>query len=194
MDISELSQRQLTNARMIYNAAKPFGGDAVLAALMTAGDEASWLRYANNGQNTRTDVPQWAKDLAALSLQFPHDAVAGEAWTTADSIGLFQQRLMYGYSSRDLNGVADLMDPAVSTIIFLKGSSFGKTKAFMDSPVELTLAQRCQWTQGSEFPDGVAYAPFESVAAQLIDRFGAIDQPKPKHFDILDWVSNPSII
>ena len=195
MDISELSLWQLTNARMVYDAAKPFGRDAVMGALMTSGDEASWLRYANNGKTTRSDVPQRWRNLASLSMQFPHDAEAGEAWTTADSVGMFQQRLMFGYSSPDLNGVADLMDPATSTIIFLKGSSFGKTKAFMDSPVDLTLAQRCQWTQGSEFPDGVAYEPFEAVAAQLIDRFGGIVPPKPKQeFDILSWLSDPNHI
>ena len=100
------SAQQIANARVIYDTAKPYGLEATQAALMAAMDESSLLRYANNGKNTRTDVPQWAKDLAALSMQFPHDAVAGEAWTTADSIGPYQQRLMFKYSTQDINGVA----------------------------------------------------------------------------------------
>lgn len=170
--IYDLTAQQLTNAQAIYRAALPYGRDAVMAALMTAGAESSWLRYANNGKSTRTDVSAAAKRVAAVSLTFDHDAVAGEAWTTADSVGLFQQRPMFGYGP-----VADLMDPTRSTIIFLTGNAAHTTRAFMDAPAGLTLAQRCQWTQGSEFPTGDNYAPFENVAAQLIERFAVVDIP-----------------
>src|SRR5664279_2090591 len=158
--IYDLTARQVVNAELIYDAARPYGRDAVMAALMTAGDESSWLRYANNGNSTRTDVPQWVKDLAATSLHYEHDAVAGEAWTTADSVGLYQQRPMFNYGT-----ILELMDPAQSTIIFLTGNAAGTTRAFLKAPADLTLAQRCQWTQGSEFPTGENYAPFETVAA-----------------------------
>lgn len=177
ISIGSLSDRQLTNAQTIYRAALPYGRDAVKAALMAAGDESSYLRYQNNGKTTRVDVPQKWRDLAAISMQFPGDAIAGEEWTTADSIGLFQQRLMFGYSSPDRAGVADLMDPAVSTVIFICGSSFGRTRAFLRSPTEMTLAQRVQWTQGSEHPDGGSYLELEHVAEQLIERFCTVDIP-----------------
>jgi hypothetical protein len=75
---------------------------------------------------------------------------------------------MFGYGT-----VADLMDPAESTRIFIRGSQGGRTKRFLDSPAGLTLAQRCQWTQGSEFPTGENYAPMEQVADELIARFGS---------------------
>lgn len=172
VQIYDLTAKQLANAQIIYDTAKPFGRDAVMGALMTAGDESSWLIYANNGMSARGDVPQSAKRLAATSQQYPHDAVAGEAWTTADSVGLFQQRPMYGYGT-----VGELMDPVKSTLIFLTGNASHTTRAFLNAPADLTLAQRCQWTQGSEFPTGDNYAPFEDVAAQLIERFGSVDVP-----------------
>ena len=49
----------------------------------------------------------------------------------------------------------------------------GKTRYFLQSPVNLSLAQRVQWTQGSEYPTGENYAPFEKVAADLVVRFGS---------------------
>lgn len=179
--INDLKARQLINAQAVYRAALPFGRDAVMAALMTAGAESSYLIYANNGQSTRTDVSAAAKRVAAVSMTFDHDAVAGEAWTTADSVGLFQQRPSFGYGT-----VADLMDPARSTVIFLTGNAAHTTRAFMDAPDGLTLAQRCQWTQGSEFPTGGNYAPFQAVAAQLIERFSGITAAP---CDITEWIT-----
>lgn len=177
MKLSELSARQIARAEVIYRAALPFGRDAVKAALMTAAAESSFLLYANDGSTKRTDVPQKWRDLAATSLQFEHDAVAPKAqgkpagtWdTTADSVGHFQQRPMYDYGS-----IAELMDPAESTRIFIRGShgGAGRTRRFLDSPKDMDLARRCQWTQGSEFPTGENYRPMEQVADQLIERFG----------------------
>lgn len=179
MKADELSPRQLANAGLIFEAALPYGVESAQAALMAAGAESSWLRYANNGLTTRDDVPMQWRILAATSMQWPYDAVAGEAWTTADSVGLFQQRAMYGYGT-----IAELMDPGESTRIFVRGSSGGKgtTRYFLQSPADLTLAQRVQWTQGSEFPTGENYAPFEDVAAELVTRFGGTIQSTEK-----DW-------
>jgi hypothetical protein len=181
MDISDLSTRQIANALVIFAAALPFGGDAAKAALMTAAAESSFKRYANNGDSTRPEV--WAayggrqnfRDVIRQSLTFPHDAEAGAAWTTADSLGLFQQRPMYDYGE-----IRDLMDPAESTRIFVRGSQGGSTRYFLESPKTMSLAQRCQWTQGSEFPTGENYVPMEVVADQLIAHFGGL--PKVK-----DW-------
>jgi hypothetical protein len=177
MDISDLSTRQIANALVIFAAALPFGADAVKGALMTAAAESSFLRYANNGESTRPEV--WAayggranfRDVIRESLTFPHDAEAGAAWTTADSVGLFQQRPMYDYGT-----IADLMDPAESTRIFVRGSHEGKgrTRYFLQSPQGLSLAAKCQWTQGSEFPTGENYAPMVTVADQLITHFGGL--------------------
>lgn len=185
VNLSDLSAQQISRARVIYEAAKPYGGVVVKAALMTAADESSFLLYANDGTTKRSDVAQKWRDLARTSLNYEHDRVAPRqpanvpegTWdTTADSCGHFQQRPMYDYGT-----VAELMDPAESTRIFVRGShgGAGKTRYFLQSPTTMTLAQRCQWTQGSEFPDGTAYAPMEPVADQLIARFGPIDPPKP---------------
>jgi hypothetical protein len=112
-------------------------------------------------------------------LAYPHDAEAGAEWTTADSVGLFQQRPMFDYGT-----IRELMDPAESTRIFVRGSHDGKgrTRYFLESPTTMTLAQRCQWTQGSEFPTGENYAPMETVAEQLIKHFGGFPA------DDTDWI------
>ena len=181
MRLSDLSPRQITRAEAIYRAALPWGADAVKAALMTAGAESSYLLYANDGTTKRSDVSQYWRDVARQSMAFEHDAVApaqpastkpGTWDTTADSVGHFQQRPMYDYGT-----IAELMDPAESTRIFIRGShgGAGRTKRFLDSPKGMTLAQRCQWTQGSEFPTGENYAPMEQVADELIARFGPIN-------------------
>ncbi len=181
MRLSDLSARQIARAEVIYRAALPWGADAAKAALMTAAAESSFLLYANDGSTRRSDVSQYWRDIARQSLAYEHDAVApaqpagtppGTWDTTADSVGHFQQRPMYDYGS-----VAELMDPAESTRIFIRGSHGGRTRRFLDSPKEMTLAQRCQWTQGSEFPTGENYAPMEQVADDLIVRFGPINPP-----------------
>lgn len=195
VDISELSATQLANAQAIILAAAPFGVPAMVAAAACAGDESSWLRYANDGSTRRADVPARWRNLAALSMQCEHDAVAPHqpagtpegTWdTAADSIGLFQQRLMYGYSTPDAAGAAELMDPAESTRIFIRGShgGTGTTRAFLNAPADLTVPQQIQWTQGSEFPTGDNYAPFIPVATQLVARF-ASPAPAPQPTDWL---------
>jgi hypothetical protein len=188
MDIRDLSTRQIANALIIFAAALPFGGDAAKAALMTAAAESSFMRYANNGDSQRPEV--WKayggqknfRDVIRQSLTFPHDAEAGAAWTTADSLGLFQQRIMYDYGS-----VKDLMDPAESTRIFVRGSAGGSTRYFLESPKNMSLAQRCQWTQGSEFPTGENYAPMETVADQLIAHFGGLPPQVKDWFVANNW-------
>lgn len=171
MDISDLSTRQVANALIIFGAAVPFGADAVKGALMAAAAESSFMRYANDGSTTRADVAVKWRQLAATSMNYPHDAVAGSAWTTADSVGLFQQRAMYGYGT-----IAELMDPAESARIFIRGSQggTGRTRYFMQAPKDLSLAAKVQWTQGSEFPTGDNYMPMETVADQLISHFGGV--------------------
>lgn len=177
MKLSDLSTRQIDRARVIFYAALPFGADAVAAALMTAAAESSFLLYANDGTTKRSDVPAQARQVARESLSYEYDRVAPNlpastpagTWdTTADSVGHFQQRPMYGYGT-----VADLMDPAESTRIFIRGSKGGRTRFFLESPETLSLPQRCQWTQGSEFPTGENYAPMAPVAAQLVALFSA---------------------
>jgi hypothetical protein len=163
-----LAEKQFANALVIYRTAIPYGRDAALGALMTAIAESSLLVYANDGSTKRVDVPQKWRDVAARSMSFPHDAVAGSAWTTADSVGLYQQRPMFNYGT-----IAELMDPARSTEIFLTGNTAHTTRAFLNAPKDLSLAQRCQWTQGSEFPTGENYAPNQPLAEFLVSKFGA---------------------
>lgn len=176
--LSDLSARQIARAEAIARAAAPWGREAATAALMTAGAESSLWLIANDGSTRRSDVSPYWRTVAAGSLAYPHDRVApalppsappGTWDTTADSCGHFQQRPMFDYGS-----VAQLMDPAESTRIFVRGShgGAGRTRRFLDAPKGLTLAQRCQWTQGSEFLDGENYEPWRHVADQLIERFG----------------------
>lgn len=191
MNLGDLSARQIARAEVIYRAALPWGAEAVKAALMTAAAESSFWLFANDGSTKRSDVaPHW-REVARESMGFPHDRVAPRlpattpagTWdTTADSVGHFQQRPMFDYGT-----VADLMDPAESTRIFIRGShgGTGRTRRFLDSPKGWSLAQRCQWTQGSEFPTGDNYAPMELVADQLMARFGP---PAPTKRSAADWL------
>lgn len=192
MDIADLTAIQLVNALQVYRAAREFGESAATAALMCAGAESSYLRYANDGSTTRDDVPARWRAIAALSLRLPHDAVAGRDWTTADSVGLFQQRPMYGYCTPDIAGIGELMDPAASTRIFIRGShgGAGSTRFFLQSPPDLTMAQRVQWTQGSEFPTGGNYVALATVADQLMAKFRAIDNHAvtPAAY-LTDWIT-----
>lgn len=176
--LSDLSTLQIRRAEVIARAAEPFGLEAVKAALMCAFEESSFLIYANDGSSKRVDVPTAAKVVAATSQQYAHDKVAPQAWasptgtwdTTADSVGHFQQRPMFGYGS-----VAELMDPAESTRIFLRGSKGGRgfTKYYLDPRnTGKDIAARIQWAQGSEFPTGDNYRPNEQLADELIARFG----------------------
>lgn len=192
VQISDLSARQLANGLIIFAAALPYGHDATKAALMTALAESSLLRYANNGESTRPEV--WAayggreafRTAIRQSLVFSHDAEAGAAWTTADSLGLYQQRPSMGYGS-----VADLMDPTRSTLIFLRGVPGQPRKvrhwSREDKPKSMTIAQAAQWIQGSEFPTGDNYAPMETVANQLITHFGGFPT-KPPTDNTTDWI------
>lgn len=203
MDISDLTTRQIANALVIFAAAMPFGRDAVKAALMTAAAESSFKRYANDGtynDDQHEVIWRWYgnkyggpgltleqcqviyRTHMVQSLTFIHDAVAGSALTTKDSVGHYQQREMYGYGT-----IVDLMDPAESTRIFLRGvpgfPSRVRHWSRTDKPKDLTIAQACQWVQGSEFPTGENYAPMEAVADQLINHFGGLPADKP-----LDWL------
>jgi hypothetical protein len=205
MDIRDLTTRQIANALVIFAAAIPFGRDAVKAALMTAAAESSFKRYANDGTyndegheqiwrwyGTKHGGPGLTLDQCRTiykvhmvqSLTYTHDAVAGSALTTKDSIGHYQQREMYGYGSQ-----ADLMDPAESTRIFLRGVPGFPTRvrhwSRTDKPKNLTIAQACQWVQGSEFPTGENYAPMEAVAEQLINHFGGLPVDKPLDLELL---------
>src|SRR6478736_5321206 len=113
MRIDDLSTRQVANALVVFAAAIPFGPDAVKAALMTAAAESSFRRYANDGSyadeeheqiwrcyGIRYGGPGLSLDQCrvvyrahmAQSLTFTHDAVAGSALTTKDSVGHYQQR------------------------------------------------------------------------------------------------------
>ena len=190
MELSDLSATQIANALAVYRAAIPYGPEAAEAALMAAGAESSYLLYANNGGTTRDDVPAKWRALAALSMQLPHDAAAGQAWTTADSVGLFQQRPMCGYCTPDLAGIGELMDPAESTRIFVRGShgGSGSTRYFLQSPTDKSLAQRVQWTQGSQFPTGENYEPFTTVVKQLMARFRATEPAVIGTVDLTDWI------
>jgi len=173
MELSDLSATQIANALAVYRAAIPYGPEAAEAALMAAGAESSYLLYANNGGTTRDDVPAKWRALAALSMQLPHDATAGQAWTTAD-----------------LAGIGELMDPAESTRIFVRGShgGSGSTRYFLQSPTDKSLAQRVQWTQGSEFPTGENYEPFTTVVKQLMARFRATEPAVIGTVDLTDWI------
>lgn len=172
MTSAELNARQIDNARRIVLAAAPYGRDAAKAAVMAARAESSLLVTANEGKTTRADVPQKWRDIAALSMQCPRDTVAsGAAWTTADSVGLYQQRPMMGYCTPDLAGVRTLMDLEQSTLLFVRGGSPGGNPYFLKAPGGLSLAAKVQWAQGSEYPSGDNYAPFEPLAEELVARY-----------------------
>jgi hypothetical protein len=178
LTVQKLTARQQSNAESIIAAALPYGTEAVLAALIAAGAESSWLRYANDGSSTRTDVSLRARQIAATSLAYDHDAVAGSAWTTADSVGLYQQRPMFGYGT-----VAELMDPARSTVIFVAGNGRRTNRYFLQAPADLPLPARVQWTQGSEYPTGENYEPHVDTARYLLNKYLAAHPAPPSRLE-----------
>jgi len=168
----------------------------ILGALTTINAESTCQRYGNDGTYAGQDrkaVWGWYGGQEAyqrhmrLSLAQQPDVVGGAAETTKDSIGLFQQREMYGYAGLGRvphpDGPARLMDIVWSTRVWARG-----VPATPDSPSrwwlhpavpqeltghdDLSVAKRCQWVQGSEFPDGGNYLEAIPAAKELMAAFG----------------------
>lgn len=197
-DISQLSAKQLQRARRVFEVAGEFltaDPDVVLGALTTVNDESTFRVYANDGSYAgaeRASVWGWYGGQAAyrshmqLSLNYDSDAVAGSAETTKDSVNLTQFREMYGYAglgNKPLPEAMDrMMDPDYAVRVFCNGvpGKPGTVRSWLAAPDslkahdDLTVAKRCQWVQGSEFPTGLNYLEAVQVAHQLIERFGGL--------------------
>ncbi|MEU5874253.1 M23 family metallopeptidase [Glycomyces sp. NPDC047369] len=137
------SRTQADHAVTIYQTAIGRGlpERAGIVALATAMQESTLRILANPA------VP--------ASLDLPHDGQG----TDHDSVGLFQQRPHWG-------DVADLMDPAASTGLFLDALEG------VDGWEDLPLSVAAQRVQVSAFPD--AYAKHESAATAAAEAIAAI--------------------
>jgi hypothetical protein len=207
-DIGQLTGRQLERARLVFDiACEYFDRDpyVLIAALTVVNDESSFRVYANDGSyagDQRKQIWGWYGGRDAYqqhmltSLLYPHDAVAGSAETTKDSVNLTQFREMYGYAGYGPephpHAMARMMDPDYAVRVFIDGvpGRPGIVRSWLDErcPKGLTIPQRIQWVQGSEFLDGNNYAEAIHVALQLIDEFGGLPDPKPAK-EWLDVVS-----
>jgi hypothetical protein len=204
-DIGQLSVGQLAVARQVFDLATSVMSnlsysqadteDAVLGALTTVNDESTFKNRTNNGAYagaSASSVWAWYGGRSSyqahmrLSFTYAPDSGDGGAETTKDSMGLFQQREMYGYAGLGRSPHPDaprrLMDPDWTVQVFLTGVPgqpsvvkywLGAPSALRDRD-DLSIAKRCQWVQGSEFPDGLNYLESVRVARQLIQRFGGV--------------------
>lgn len=209
-DISQLSAKQLLRARRIFDVASAYlerDPDVVLGALTTANAESTFQIYANDGSyegKEKDAIWKWYggqdkyKTHMQLSLKQDHDAVAGKNETTKDSLNFTQYREMYGYAgmgNKPLDAaIVRLMDPDYSIRVFCAGvpNQPGVVRSWLAAPEwlrhddDLSIAKRCQWVQGSEFPTGLNYLEAVKVARQLIDRF---TPPKTRGYipHLLHW-------
>lgn len=214
-DIKQLSTKQLQRAHEIFYLAMAYNDqdpDVVLGVLTTANAESTYAIIANNGLyagEKKEEVWGWYggqslyKSHMRRSLLYPYDSVAGDAETTKDSLSLFQQREMYGYAgmgnSPHPEAVARLMDPAWSVKVFIAGVPDKPTTvrhwldkrcpADLKKHDDLSVAKRCQWVQGSEFPTGGNYVEAMPVAHQLIELFGGLPNPSTSEYisHLLHW-------
>lgn len=208
-DWSQLNGQQLFRARRVFDVACEYldrDPDVVVGALTTANDESTFAVTANNGEyagEQRAAVWKWYGGQALyrahmrLSLLYDHDNEAGAAETTKDSLNLMQQREMYGYaglgSAPHPDAIARLMDPDYVVRVFCAGVEGKPTTvrhwldprcpADLKAHDDLTVAKRCQWVQGSEFPTGLNYLEAVKVARQLIERFGGLPNTPPAPSD-----------
>lgn len=166
----------------------------LLGALTTANAESTFQRYGNDGRyagTERSEVWSWYGGQAAyerhmrLSLSMDPDAVGGIAETTKDSLGLFQQREMYGYAGLGNRphpwAPGRLMDVEWSTRVWAvgTGTAGGPSRWWLHPKVpqaltghdDLSVAKRCQWVQGSEFLDGGNYLEAIPAAKELMVAF-----------------------
>jgi hypothetical protein len=219
-DISQCTPQMIARARQIFDIAVPYmprDPDVVLGVLTTANDESSLRVYGNDGTyagEQKAVVWKWYGGQAEyrahmrLTLDNDPDAVAGSAETTKDSVGLYQQREMYGYaglgSSPHPDAPGRLMDVDYSTRVFIDGvpGQTGKVRSWLDPRVptnlktdpslsqddnDLRVAKRCQWVQGSEFPTGMNYLEALHCARQLIAHFGGLPDTRPTS-SAADWL------
>lgn len=207
-DIGQLSAKQMQRARRVFDIACEYvdrDPDVVKGALTTVNDESTFTVYANDGTyagEERAEVWAWYGGQAAyrehmrLSLNYDRDAVAGSAETTKDSLNLTQYREMYGYAGMghkpDPAAIERLMDPDYAVRTFIEGvpGRPGIVRCWLDQrmPAELTIAQRCQWVQGSETLTGENYGEAMHVADQLIEAFGGLPQVQLPE----DWFMAPN--
>lgn len=175
-----------------------------LGGLTTANAESTFQRYGNDGTYAglqKESVWGWYGGQEAyrkhlrISMTENPDAMGGSAETTKDSIGLYQQREMYGYaglgSKPNASAPGRLMSIEWTTRVWALGvpstpSSpsrwwlHPKTPEALKGVDDLSVAKRCQWVQGSEFPDGGNYLEAIPVARELLVAF---ELPAPT----VDW-------
>lgn len=215
-DISQLGAKQLQRAKRVIEVASEYldkDPDVVLGALTTANDESTFRLYANDGTyagKEREAVWKWyggqdkykAHMRLSLNPKYGADAAAGGAETTKDSMNLTQFREMYGYAgmgNKPVDAAIDrMMDPDYAIKVFCAGvpGQPGAVRSWLAAPdylhghEDLTIAKRCQWVQGSEFPTGLNYLEAVHVARQLIARYPiAIPTPEPSGYipRLLHW-------
>lgn len=131
------------------------GEHGTIIALMTVMVESVFKMYANS------TIP--------ASLNYPHDAVGSDH----DSLGLFQQRLMYWGT------VPDLMDVEYNTLAFLggpTGPNDGSPAGLLDIAgwESMGYGEAAQAVQGSDFPDR-----YECWKAGMIELYNMITNTAP---------------
>lgn len=202
--MSQLRALQVGNAKKVAAALGQIAAERqvtgwalwamILGGLTTINAESTFMRYGNDGTyagEQRKQVWAWYGGQEAyrrhmrLSLAQEPDIVGGGAETTKDSIGLFQQREMYGYAGLGRvphpDGPARLMSIEWTTRVWAVGTGTpdGPSRWWLHPKVpqeltghdDLSVAKRCQWVQGSEFPDGGNYLEAIPAAKELMVAF-----------------------
>lgn len=168
--------------RTMIGVAKDLGvsEDGQIIAAMVMLQESGIQNYANNGENALNfdiGTPQGTQfwlDVARLSLDKPHDAVANDA----DSVGLFQQRASSGWANTSEDGfkAADNPDAAIDRLLnpeygaraFFGGPGGSTPPGLLDIEgwENMDLSVAAQKVQVSKHPS--AYAKWESKARSLV--------------------------
>lgn len=147
--VDSLSPAQIANVKKILGAGKAMGVNrhAGTITIMVSMVETNLLNYAS-------DVPSEAE-----SKSLPHDAVGRDH----DSVGVMQQRAAWGK-------VADRMNPAIATKLFLEGGAGGQPGLFdVKGWEQLPLGVAAQKVQRSAFAD--RYGRYEAFGQQVYDKF-----------------------
>jgi hypothetical protein len=148
--VSDLSEVQTRNARVITEVAKERGLDRAAAEIAVAPSlaETGLINFANDGTSelyaAEIDRPlsPLERDVARRSLGYPHDEVGNNL----DSIGLFQQRPTPGWGAPE-----KLIDPRSASGLFY--DHLGKVPDWQ-SGVPWQMAQK---VQSSPSADGGIY-------------------------------------
>lgn len=150
VNLEGFNDHQAANLAAVVAEVKRQGLDTRAAAIcvMTVLTETGGTMYANAGD--------------PASLLLPHDAVGEDH----DSAGLFQQRTAWG-------SLAERMDPAASTRLFLYGGHDGQPGMTDYDWQHMPLGEVCQRVQVSAFPD--RYAERALTAGAIVGAFWDYD-------------------